>query len=84
MLVTNQCRSRILCVCYRSVLSGRTVLRAEEGGADTVGTDVPFELRGFSLATIGLGLGGVITVGSFAEVRRSVGCVCMGKRSGRV
>lgn len=64
-------------------MSGRTVLRAEEGGADTVGTDVPFELRGFSLATIGLGLGGVITVGSFAEVRRSAGWVWRGRGKGR-
>lgn len=47
-----------------------TVLRdAEQSGEETVVTDVPFELRGFSLATVGLGLGGLITIGSLAEVR---------------
>jgi len=47
-----------------------TVLRdAEQSGEKAVGTDVPFELRGFSLATVGLGLGGIITIGSLAEVR---------------
>lgn len=33
-----------------------------------VGTDVPFELRGFSLATVALGLGALITIGSLGEV----------------
>lgn len=42
---------------------------AEQSGEKAVGTDVPFELRGFSLATVGLALGGLITIGSLAEVR---------------
>lgn len=48
-----------------------TVLRdSQQGGEKVVSTDVPFELRGFSLATVGLGLGGIITIGSLAEVRQ--------------
>eukprot|EP00624_Nannochloropsis_granulata_P002274 evm.model.NODE_21584_length_11053_cov_29.592690.2 len=51
-----------------------TVLRdAEQSGEKTVVTDVPFELRGFSLATVGLGLGGLITIGSLAEYLISSG-----------
>jgi len=49
-----------------------TVLREAEQSSDkAAGTDVPFELRGFSLATVGLVLGGVITVGSLFEVRQT-------------
>ena len=44
---------------------------AEQSSDKVVGTDVPFELRGFSLATVGLVLGGVITIGSLAEVRQT-------------
>ncbi|GAB5029594.1 Hypothetical protein NocV09_00102080 [Nannochloropsis oceanica] len=51
-----------------------TVLRdAEQSGEKAVGTDVPFELRGFSLATVGLALGGLITIGSLAEYLISSG-----------
>lgn len=43
---------------------------AGSGGPDTtqVGTEVPFELRGFSLATLTLSLGALISLGSLAEV----------------
>lgn len=43
-----------------------------------VGTEVPFELRGFSLATVALGLGGLITVGSLAEVSECWGVIIYG------
>lgn len=49
-----------------------TVLReSQQGGDNVVGTDVPFELRGFSLATVALGVGALITIGSLAEVGAS-------------
>lgn len=44
--------------------------------------DVPFELRGFSLATVALGLGGLITVGSLAEVRHTLHIKGHGNRTG--
>lgn len=39
-----------------------------EGGDNAAVSEVPFELRGFSLATVALVLGGLITVGSLGEV----------------
>lgn len=45
----------------------QVVLRESAKDEQTVGTEVPFELRGFSLATVALGLGALITVGSFSE-----------------
>lgn len=47
-----------------------------EGGDNAAVTEVPFELRGFSLATVALVLGGIITVGSLGEVG---GCVRQGR-----
>lgn len=49
---------------------------AEGGDGNVVGTEVPFELRGFSLATVALGLGALITIGSLGEV------CCVGLRQG--
>ena len=46
----------------------RNLVVLQESKTDDVDPGVPFELRGFSLATVALGLGGLITVGSLAEV----------------
>lgn len=51
-----------------------------EGGDNAAVTEVPFELRGFSLATVALVLGGIITVGSLGEVG-APGSVADGHRS---
>ena len=45
-----------------------TQLSESTEGADAVGTKVPFELRGFSLATATLLAGAVISIGSLGEV----------------
>lgn len=48
--------------------------QGEDG--NVVGTEVPFELRGFSLATVALALGGLITIGSLGEVRAWLHITC--------